>query len=58
MKKALTLVLGAGGQSGVRGRNSDNKLFRENIGWAPDYPLAKGMATTFEWINSQIKNSK
>ena len=43
---------------GVRGRNSDNKLFREHIGWAPDYPLAKGMATTFEWINSQIKNSK
>lgn len=43
---------------GVRGRNSDNKLFKENIGWAPDYPLIKGMATTFEWINSQIKNTK
>lgn len=40
---------------GVRGRNSDNKLFREKIGWEPDYPLAKGMEKTFQWIDEQVK---
>ena len=39
---------------GVRGRNSDNKLFRDEIGWEPKYPLAIGMETTFKWINSQV----
>ncbi len=39
---------------GVRGRNSDNKLFREEIGWEPNYPLKKGMETTFHWISSEI----
>ena len=39
---------------GVRGRNSDNKLFRENMGWEPSAPLIKGMQKTFEWIDKQI----
>ena len=43
---------------GVRGRNSDNKLFREKIGWEPNYPLAEGMKITFQWIKSQIDDSK
>ncbi len=42
---------------GVRGRNSDNKLFRDNIGWEPNYPLAKGMEKTFKWIKKQIEQS-
>ena len=41
---------------GVRGRNSDNQLFREKIGWEPNYPLKDGMKKTFEWINMQVKN--
>ncbi len=41
---------------GVRGRNSDNKLFRENVGWDSKYPLREGMKKTFDWINSQLKN--
>ncbi len=41
---------------GVRGRNSDNRLFREKINWEPNYPLAEGMKHTFEWIKSQIEN--
>ena len=40
---------------GVRGRNSDNKLFRENINWEPNYPLADGMKLTYEWIKNQLK---
>ena len=42
---------------GVRGRNSDNKLFRDNIGWEPNYPLSKGMKHTFRWIESQLNSS-
>ena len=41
---------------GVRGRNSDNRLFREKIGWEPNYPLKEGMKKTFKWIDQQIKN--
>ncbi|MAV56209.1 MAG: NAD-dependent dehydratase [Candidatus Pelagibacter sp.] len=40
---------------GVRGRNSDNTLFREKIGWEPNYPLKDGMKKTFEWINAQVE---
>ena len=40
---------------GVRGRNSDNRLFRENINWEPNYPLAEGMKHTYEWIKNQIE---
>ena len=39
---------------GVKGRNSDNKLFEEKVGWSPKQPLIEGMKKTFEWINSQI----
>jgi GDP-D-mannose 3',5'-epimerase len=39
---------------GVRGRNSDNKLFKEKMGWEPSQPLYEGMKKTFEWINKQV----
>jgi nucleoside-diphosphate-sugar epimerase len=39
---------------GVRGRNSDNKLFKEKMGWEPTQPLYEGMKKTFEWINKQV----
>ena len=38
---------------GVRGRNSDNKLYKEQIGWEPTQPLQVGVIKTFEWINKQ-----
>jgi GDP-D-mannose 3',5'-epimerase len=41
--------------TGVRGRNSDNKLFREKIGSDVAYPLDKGVKQTFEWINKQVR---
>jgi nucleoside-diphosphate-sugar epimerase len=40
---------------GVRGRNSDNKLYKEKIGWAVSSPLIDGMKKTYEWIDSQVK---
>jgi|TARA_R110000772_G_scaffold189775_1_gene300700 nucleoside-diphosphate-sugar epimerase len=39
---------------GVRGRNSDNKLFKEKMGWLPKLPLLQGMEKTYKWINKQI----
>jgi nucleoside-diphosphate-sugar epimerase len=42
------------GPTGVRGRNSDNKLIQEKLDWAPNYPLINGMSKTFEWINKQV----
>ena len=40
---------------GVKGRNSDNKLYRERIGWVVSEPLAKGMKLTYDWIQSQVQ---
>lgn len=45
------------GPQGVRGRNSDNAMIKEKLGWAPTTPLEKGMALTFEWINNQVKKA-
>jgi nucleoside-diphosphate-sugar epimerase len=42
------------GPEGVRGRNSDNRLIREQLGWSPSEKLYDGLKTTYAWINSQI----
>ena len=42
------------GPTGVRGRNSDNRLIREKLGWAPSQPLVKGLEKTYEWIERQV----
>ena len=42
------------GPLGVRGRNSDNKFIKEQIGWSPNYPLAKGIEKTYNWIKTQL----
>ena len=41
-------------QIGVRGRNSDNTLYRNNIGWSPNQKLSVGMKKTYQWIKEQI----
>lgn len=47
------------GPLGVRGRNSDNKLILQELGWKPTRPLKEGMEKTFRWIEEQVrKNSK
>jgi GDP-D-mannose 3', 5'-epimerase len=42
------------GPLGVRGRNSDNRLIREKLGWAPSRPLRVGIQKTYEWISAQV----
>lgn len=43
------------GPLGVRGRNSDNALIFERLHWKPHRPLAQGLAATFRWIDTQVK---
>lgn len=38
---------------GVRGRNSDNKLIREKLGWAPSQSLQEGLEKTYKWVKEQ-----
>jgi GDP-D-mannose 3',5'-epimerase len=40
--------------TGVRGRNSDNKLYKEKIGWEVSSPLIEGMKEAYSWINEQV----
>jgi GDP-D-mannose 3', 5'-epimerase len=40
--------------AGVRGRNSDNALIKQKLGWAPSIPLLEGMQKTFRWIYEQM----
>ena len=41
---------------GVRGRNSDNTLIRQRLGWAPSIRLEEGMRQTYEWIHAQMSS--
>lgn len=38
---------------GVNGRNSDNTLIQEKLGWAPSIKLRDGMEKTYAWIYDQ-----
>jgi nucleoside-diphosphate-sugar epimerase len=42
------------GPLGVRGRNSDNKLIQEKLGWCPSSKLYEGMVKTYRWIEGQV----
>jgi nucleoside-diphosphate-sugar epimerase len=42
------------GPVGVRGRNSDNRLIQERLGWAPSKPLREGLEKTYAWIEQQL----
>ena len=40
---------------GVNGRNSDNNLYREKVGWEVSQPLIEGMMQTYKWISEQVE---
>ncbi len=39
---------------GVRGRNSDNTLIRDRLGWAPSITLEEGLQNTYKWVFDQM----
>lgn len=43
------------GPEGVRGRNSDNRLIFEKVGWRPEQPLSQGLRETYKWIEHQYQ---
>jgi GDP-D-mannose 3', 5'-epimerase len=43
------------GPLGVRGRNSDNRLIQERLGWRPRVPLRRGIAMAYAWIEQQVQ---
>ena len=44
------------GPLGVRGRNSNNDLIREKLGWDYSQTLEQGIRKTYKWIKEQIRN--
>jgi GDP-D-mannose 3', 5'-epimerase len=42
------------GPQGARGRNSDNRLIRRKLGWAPSQSLRSGLEPTYAWIAAQV----
>lgn len=46
------------GPLGVRGRNSNNDLIREKLGWDYSMSLEEGISKTYTWISKQIKLQK
>lgn len=42
------------GPLGVRGRNSNNDLIKEKLGWSPSISLKDGIEKTYLWIKDQI----
>jgi GDP-D-mannose 3',5'-epimerase len=46
------------GPLGVRGRNSDNQLIFEKLGWRPSRPLSEGLQKTYSWVASQVEMAK
>ena len=42
-------------QVGVRGRNSDNTMIKEELGWCPTQPLRDGIEKTYKWIWSRYE---
>jgi len=47
-----------GAPKGVRGRNSENTLIRQYLGWEPSTPLIEGLRKTYEWIREQMIEAK
>jgi GDP-D-mannose 3',5'-epimerase len=46
------------GPLGVRGRNSDNRLIEEKLGWKPTQPLVEGLRKTYSWVENEVRNAR
>lgn len=45
------------GPVGVRGRNSDNRLIKDKLGWAPGRSLHAGLEETYVWIERRVRSN-
>ncbi|MFO7810015.1 MAG: NAD-dependent epimerase/dehydratase family protein [Candidatus Delongbacteria bacterium] len=68
INKLVEMVIGFSGKDlkvkhidgplGVRGRNSDNHLIKEKLGWSPSMKLSDGMKQTYDWIKKEIEQDQ
>jgi GDP-D-mannose 3', 5'-epimerase len=42
---------------GVRGRNSDNTMILEKLGWEPSTSLRSGLEVTYAWVLDQVRSA-
>jgi nucleoside-diphosphate-sugar epimerase len=45
------------GWQGVRGRNSNNDLAKEALGWSPQIPVEQGMVSLYEWVEFLVEEA-
>ena len=45
------------GPTGVRGRNSDNRLIEQRLGWRPSAALKSGLEKTYAWVEAQVRRN-
>ena len=45
------------GPLGVRGRNSENSLIQQALGWRPSQSLRTGLEITYDWIERQVRSN-
>jgi GDP-D-mannose 3', 5'-epimerase len=55
---SLERVYDTSAPQGVRGRNSDNTLVQEALGWEPSTSLEEGLAKTYEWIEGELRAAR
>ena len=46
-----------GAPKGVNGRNSDNAMIQERLGWEPSISLREGLEKTYRWIYDEIQKT-
>ncbi len=46
------------GPVGVDGRNSDNTLIEQVLGWKPTAPLVDGLRKTYAWIKGEVDRAR
>lgn len=56
--KNITIEYDTTKAQGVRGRNSDNTLIKQRLGWAPSIALRDGLTKTYAWISAQVAAKK
>lgn len=47
-------IVNVDGPQGVRGRNSDNTLIRQQLNWEPTIKLQQGISTLYNWVSQEV----
>jgi len=56
--KTITKKYDTKAPQGVRGRNADLTLVKNQIGWQPRVSLEEGLEATYKWIEQRINGNK